>query len=107
VADFLAQKIPNSGTAERSSAMRMLQGGSLFSGTGVAGMGAGIDPLAAALAGVTSVALPPTVQRFMNSPAGRAYLMNQRFTGQGPQMNRALAAALIGADAKGELLSPP
>ncbi len=107
VSDFLAQKIPNSGTAERTAAMRMLQGGGMFSGTGVAGMGVGVDPLTAALAGGASVALPPMVQRFMNSPAGRAYLTNQRFTGQGPQMNRALAAALLGADAKGELLAPP
>jgi hypothetical protein len=106
LSDFLAQKIPNSGTPERLMAMRIAQGGMGAGGLGGA-MAIGADPLTAALMGTGALATPPMLQAFMNSPAGRAYLTNQRFTGQGPQMNRALAAALLGAQGKDALLAPP
>lgn len=107
VADFLAMKIPNSGTAERSQAMRMLQGGGMFGGTGGTAAIAGADPVMAALTGALSVGTPAAIQAFINSPAGRAWLTNQAMTGRGPQMNRGLAAALLGGQAKDELLAQP
>jgi hypothetical protein len=105
--DFLAQKIPNSGTAERSAAMRIAQGGGMFGGGTAAGIGVGVDPGMAAIGTAGALATPALLQAFINSPAGRAYLTSQRFTGQGPQMNRALAAALLGAQGKDALLAPP
>ena len=104
--DFLAQKIPNSGTPERQAAMRIAQGGMGAGGLGGA-MAFGADPLLAAGLTAGALAMPPILQGAMNSAAGRAYLTNQFLSGHGPQMNRALAAALLGAQAKGELLAPP
>lgn len=106
LADFLAQKIPNSGTPERSAAMRMVQGGGMFGGVGGTAAMSGADPMMAAASGVTAVALPPLVQAFINSPAGRRYLTNNAMTGVGPQYNRNLAAALLGAQSKDALLAP-
>lgn len=106
LADFLAQKIPNSGTPERSAAMRMVQGGGMFGGVGGTAAMSGADPMMAAASGATAIALPPLVQAFINSPAGRRYLTNNAMTGVGPQYNRNLAAALLGAQSKDALLSP-
>lgn len=104
--DFLAQKIPNSGTPERQAAMRIAQGGMGAGGLGGA-MAFGADPLLAAGLTAGALAMPPILQGAMNSSAGRAYLTNQFLSGQGPQINRALVAALLGGQAKGELLATP
>lgn len=75
---FVAEQIPNSGTAQR----QLMQ--SLLTGSGGAGVGAvgaaatGNDPLHGAMVGggVTAAGLlsPRVVQSLMNSPAGQAYL---------------------------------
>jgi hypothetical protein len=69
----LAPTIPDSGTARRNLMNRLLTLGA----AGGAGGVAAVDPV---LAGVTlagGLALPPMIQKLINSPAGRAYLTNQ------------------------------
>ncbi|WP_299109793.1 hypothetical protein [uncultured Bradyrhizobium sp.] len=69
IGDYLAARIPNSGTPERAGWQNMLTGGALFGG----GMASGIGVPAAAAA----TALPWAASRFYNSAPGRAYLTNQ------------------------------
>lgn len=107
IGDFLAQKIPNSGTPERMAAMRVAQGGMGAGGMFGGGMMMGADPMTAGLMAGGSLAMPPIVQALMNSPAGRAYLTNQVAAGNGPRVNTGLLAALLGGQAKGELLAAP
>lgn len=67
--DYLAPKIPNSGTPERMMVQNLLTGGALFGGGLASGVGI---PTAAA-----AVAAPWTVSRLYNSGLGRAYLTNE------------------------------
>lgn len=69
LADFLAPKIPDSGTATRGVTANLLSGGALAAGAG--GLGASMGTAAAA-------ALAPWAASLAyNTPAARAYLTNQ------------------------------
>lgn len=69
LADFLAPKIPDSGTATRGVTANLLSGGALAAGAGGLGASMGTAAAAAVAPWLTSLAY--------NSPAGRAYLTNQ------------------------------
>lgn len=69
VGDYLANKVPNSGTPERLMVQNLLTGGALFGGTAATGVGL---PAAAAAA-----AAPYAISKLYNSPVGRAYLTNE------------------------------
>jgi len=69
LADFLAPKIPDSGTATRGVTANLLSGGALAAGAG--GLGASMGTAAA------TAAAPWLGSLAYNSPAGRAYLTNQ------------------------------
>lgn len=76
--EFVADQIPNSGTAQRQFMQSLLTGGG---GAGLGAVGAvatGNDPMQGALigGGVTAAGLltPRVIQSLMNSPAGQAYL---------------------------------
>lgn len=69
VGDYIAARVPNSGTPERMAWQNLLTGGGLFTAGAASGIG-----IPAAAAGV---AAPYALSRFYNSPAGRAYLTNQ------------------------------
>lgn len=69
LADYLAPKIPDSGTATRGVTANLLSGGALAAGAGGLGASAGT-------AAATAVA-PWLASMAYNSPAGRAYLTNQ------------------------------
>jgi len=69
VGDYIAARVPNSGTPERAGWANMLTGGALFGG----GMASGIGVPAA----IAATAMPCAASRLYNSPAGRAYLTNQ------------------------------
>lgn len=90
LADFLANKVPDSGTAGRSFAQNAISGGpAAMLGTS-AGLGAG------ALAGIktlgASLAAPPALQAAITSPLGRAYLGNQWATTRAPVQSSAVGA---------------
>jgi hypothetical protein len=74
---FVAEQIPNSGTAQRAIMQSLLTGGGAGVGAVGAAMGGG-DPVKGALAGGSTMGagllLPRAVQMLMNSPAGQAYL---------------------------------
>jgi hypothetical protein len=89
---FIADKIPNSGTAERtmmSSALSLAPIG----GGGLVGTMTG-NPILGAAAGA---AAPWAVQRALQSAPGRAYLTNQLMAGPTPLSGDARRAALINA----------
>lgn len=69
LADFLAPKIPDSGTATRGVTANLLSGGALAAGAG--GLGASMGTAAA------TAAAPWLVSKAYNTPAARAYLTNQ------------------------------
>jgi len=69
LADFLAPKIPDSGTATRGVTANLLSGGALAAGAG--GLGASMGTAAAA------AAAPWLASLAYNTPAARAYLTNQ------------------------------
>lgn len=69
IGDYIADKIPNSGTPERLAWQNILTGGGLFTAGAASGIG-----LPAAAVGAAS---PWLISRLYNSPAGRAYLTNQ------------------------------
>jgi hypothetical protein len=69
LADFLAPKIPDSGTATRGVTANLLSGGALAAGAGGLGASMGTAAAAAAAPWLTSLAY--------NTPAARAYLTNQ------------------------------
>ena len=109
LSDFLADKIPNSGTPERAHAMRMATGGGMFGGVGGAGAGAafsGADPLMSLLATGGAMVTPAIMQAFINSVPGRAWLLNQAMTGVGPQLTGGLATGLLAGQVKHGLLGP-
>lgn len=68
LADYLAPKVPDSGTATRAVTADMLTGGALFGG----GLAASGIPVAAVAAGA-----PWAISRLYNTPLARAYLTNQ------------------------------
>jgi hypothetical protein len=98
--DFLASRIPNSGTPEQQWMSGLLTGAPVTGGIGLAAMG--VNPVAAAGGAAMTYGLPPLVQSFMNSQAGRAYLTNQLATGTGPTINRGLLAALLAQNEGGQ-----
>lgn len=68
LADYLAPKIPDSGTPTRGMWANLLTGGALLGGGATAGsLGAG----------AVAAAAPYAISRLYNSPLGRAYLTNQ------------------------------
>lgn len=69
VGDYIAARVPNSGTPERAGWTNMLTGGALFGG----GMASGIGLPAA----VAATAMPWAASRLYNTPLARAYLTNQ------------------------------
>jgi hypothetical protein len=69
LADFLAPKIPDSGTATRGVTANLLSGGALAAGAG--GLGASMGTAAA------TAAAPWLASLAYNTPAARAYLTNQ------------------------------
>ena len=85
VGDLLAEKIPNSGTPERTFMQRILSdaGGTLVNPAvayGAAGLTATVNaPLA-----IAGLATPKYVQKFINSPAGAKYILNQKYAGPNP-----------------------
>jgi hypothetical protein len=85
VGDLLADKIPNSGTSERTFMQKLIADpvGTLAApavGYGAAGLTATVSAPAAA-AGLAS---PYLVQKFINSPAGAKYILNQKYAGPNP-----------------------
>lgn len=94
VGEFLAPRIPNSGTPERSRMMGLMTGAGPGSVAGGA-MIAGADPITATGMAAGTLALPPLVQKLINSGAGRAYLTNQLAANQGVQPGP-LASMLLG-----------
>ncbi len=69
IGDYLANKVPDSGTVPRGVVANALTGGALFGGGVASGVG-----LPAAAAGALS---PYLISKLYNSAAGRAYLTNQ------------------------------
>jgi len=90
VGGFLSSKIPDSGTAERTMYQKILANPVTTIGGGAVGVATGVLPLKIAAA----LAIPPAVQKAINSKAGKAYLTNQRFTGPNPIKNTRQQAAL-------------
>lgn len=79
VGSFLANKIPDSGTAANIQYQNWLTGGVAGGGTAAAIMNpATVIPMA------TALAVPPTFSALMNSPWGKSYLTNQRYIGPNP-----------------------
>lgn len=92
---------PDSGTAGRS-VMNSLLTGSLPITGGAAGFAAG-GPIGAAVGATAPFVVPPAVQAFINSPAGRRWLTNQLAPGFQPGVNAAAATA-AGAVERNRLL---
>jgi hypothetical protein len=69
IGDYIAARVPNSGTPERMAWQNILTGGGLFT----AGAASGIGIPAAAI----GAASPAVISRLYNTDAGRAYLTNQ------------------------------
>ena len=91
IGDFLSQKLPDSGTPERTGWRKALQVAIPVAGA----TAASLNPITAGVM-AAGLALPPLAQSFINSPAGRAWLTNQRFAGPSPVNAREnLAKALI------------
>ena len=90
VGDLLADKIPNSGTAERSRMINMLSGSGFGTGglTAGSGMVAGLDPQTSIMLGAgaasAQLALPRMIQALMNSKWGQSYLTNTVAGRSGP-----------------------
>lgn len=82
VGNFLQSAIPkDSGTPVGTRMVDLLTGGA---GGGAAGMVMMGEPVTALASAAASVATPPAVQAFINSPAGRAYLTRQLAPQNGP-----------------------
>lgn len=99
VADFIgSSRVPNSGTAERTTMSNLMTGAPIGAGVGAAAVGA--DPLTSVLLGLFSAGVPRAIQMAYNSPAGRTWLTNQVAANAGPAYNTGLLASLLGGDAK-------
>lgn len=84
VGDLLTQKIPNSGTPERTFMQRLVTDpvGAL---TGPAALtAAGLTATASVPAAVIGLGTPYTLQKIINSPAGSKYILNQKYAGPNP-----------------------
>ncbi len=102
VGDFLAPKIPNSGTAQRTFMTDLATGTpQTFGGAGVGFMASGGDPALTAVSAATSLALPPMMQKMINSKAGRAYLTNEVMTNASPA-SKQLLAKIVSAQEVGD-----
>jgi hypothetical protein len=102
---FLKEQIPNSGTAQRSMWQNLLQGGLPTGAATGAGFASGGEPLSMMAGAAAGFGIPPAVAAFMNSPIGRAYLLNQLATGVGPRATPGLLSA-IGAAQMPEMFAP-
>jgi hypothetical protein len=95
VGQFLAPRIPDSGTAGRTAMTKMLTG-SMGPGSLAAGTGAYFaDPMLALPAAAAPFAIPAFVQRAINSPMGRSYLTNQMFQQSPEQLRQMLGKVYI------------
>jgi hypothetical protein len=96
VGDFLASKIPDSGTAGRSYIQGLLTGSPVAGAGGAALLGA--EPVTAITTAALGYGIPPLAQALMNSRAGQAYLRNQAIpaTMSPQQRNQLLAKILAG-----------
>jgi len=101
VGEFIQDRIPNSGTPERTVANNILTG-ALGPGTGFGAMAAGVDPVSAAAIGAASYVVPPLTQKLLASDLVKQYLTNQWFT---PPTGR-LATQLMLAREKDRQLNP-
>lgn len=90
LAGFIADKIPDSGTASRLNVANLLTLSAPAMTTGSM-VGSFAGPVAGLAAGA---AFPYALQRAIQSDPGRAYLMNQRFAGPSPLSADARRAAL-------------
>ncbi len=79
VGEFLAPKVPTSGTAERSNMMRMMKGG----GLAAAGGAAMIDPLTTGAVAATGVGLPYGIAKAYNSDPVTNWLSRQSVNNKG------------------------
>ncbi|HYI83699.1 MAG TPA: hypothetical protein VEX11_10875, partial [Acetobacteraceae bacterium] len=86
---------PDSGTAGRTLANNLLTG-SLSGGGALAGFSTA-GPIGGAVGALTPFVLPPAVQAFINSPAGRRWLMGQLPAGYAPAA--AAGSASLAAEA--------
>lgn len=69
----LADKVPNSGTAQRALVQQLLTAGGLGAGVGGGVYGYTQDPSLALMAASGTLALPKLSQLLMNNPAARSY----------------------------------
>lgn len=76
IGGYLADKVPDSGTAQRSLIQSALTGGGVGSGVGAA-MG---NPILGAVAGLAG---PPVAYGALNNPVTRGWLTNQMLPGSG------------------------
>lgn len=97
---FVKQQIPDSGTAQRAMWQRLLTGSIPAAGVFGAAHTGGGSPLVAGGSALAALMLPPAVQRFMQSAAGRAWLTNQVARGAGPQLDGPLIASILAGRAQ-------
>lgn len=106
IGQTLLRPTPTSGTAERTAAMNLIQGGVGASSAGLLATGIALgDPLTAASA-AAPVVLPPIAQRLYNMPAVQAYLRNQALTGMPNPVSREALGAVATTQA-GRLATDP
>lgn len=84
VGDLLAEKIPNSGTPERTFIQRVLSDPGSFIAPAVAYGATGLTATVNAPLALAGLAAPKYVQKFINSPAGAKYILNQKYAGPNP-----------------------
>ena len=79
VGDLLTQKIPNSGTPERTFMQKVISNPLAAIGTALAGSTVVGTPYV-----LGGVAAPYGLQKFINSPTGAKYILNQKYAGPNP-----------------------
>jgi hypothetical protein len=79
VGDLLTQKIPNSGTPERTFMQKIISNPLAAIGTGLASSTVVGTPYV-----LGGVAAPYLLQKFINSPKGSKYILNQKYAGPNP-----------------------
>lgn len=103
-----SQRIPDSGTAQRTNMINMLKGAPLTTGGAGAGVGymASQSPGVAAAAAAGGLVVPKIAQLLMNSGPGQAYLRNNIMQNSmtGPQQRQLLAKILM-ANQAGQVTS--